>query len=52
MDLEVQEVMLTEEQVCGMHPFDGRDLLAQLEGIRARVNEIEGECAIKIGQLL
>jgi hypothetical protein len=30
MDLEVQEVMLVEEQVHGLHPFDGQDLSVEL----------------------
>jgi hypothetical protein len=37
MNLEVQEVILAEEQVCGLHPFDGRDLSAELEEIRPEV---------------
>jgi hypothetical protein len=44
MDLEVQEAMLVEEQVRGLHPFDGRDLLVELEGLRAHVDGVEAEC--------
>jgi hypothetical protein len=41
MDLEVQEEMLTEEQARGLHPFYGRDLLAELEEIRMRMDGIK-----------
>jgi hypothetical protein len=44
--------MLAEKQVCGLHPHDGQDLLLELEGIRAHMDEIEGEHAAKAGQLL
>jgi hypothetical protein len=44
--------MLAEKQVCGLHPHDGQNLLLELDGIRARVDEIEGERAAKAGQLL
>jgi hypothetical protein len=43
MDLEVQEVILTKEQVCSMHPFDGQDLPAELEEAHACVDGITGE---------
>jgi hypothetical protein len=43
MDLEVQEAMLVEEQARGLHPFDGRDLLVELEGLRAHVDGVEAE---------
>jgi hypothetical protein len=52
MDLEVQEAILAEEEACGLHPFDGRDLSVELEDIHAHVDMIEGERAIKAGQLL
>jgi hypothetical protein len=50
MDLEVREVMLAEEQACGLHPHNGRDLSVEIEGISARVNGIGGECATEAGQ--
>jgi hypothetical protein len=31
----VQVAMLAEEQACGLHPPDGRDLLVELEETRA-----------------
>jgi hypothetical protein len=43
--------MLVKEQVCGLHPHDGWDLLMELEGIRARVDGIGGERAVEAGQL-
>jgi hypothetical protein len=49
--LEVQEVMLAKEQVRGLHPHDGRDLLAELEGIRVHVDGIGGEHAAEARQL-
>jgi hypothetical protein len=51
MDLEVQEAMLVEEQARGLHPFDRQYLSTELEGIRARVDGIEGECATEAVQL-
>jgi hypothetical protein len=45
MDLEVQEAMLVEEQARGLHPFDGRDLSMELEGLHAHVDGVEGERA-------
>jgi hypothetical protein len=50
-DLEVQEVMLAEEQMPSLHPFDGWDLSAELKEIRPRVDGIEGERATEAGQL-
>jgi hypothetical protein len=35
-----------------VHPHDGRDLLVELEGIHASMDEIEGECAVEAGQLV
>jgi hypothetical protein len=43
--------MLVEEQVRVIHPHDGRDLSAELEGIRACVDGIGGERATEAGQL-
>jgi hypothetical protein len=31
MDLEVQEEILVEERARGLHPFNGQNLLAELE---------------------
>jgi hypothetical protein len=31
----VQEAILAEEQACNLHPFNGRDLLVELEEICA-----------------
>jgi hypothetical protein len=41
MDLEVREVKLAEEQGCGLHSFDGRDISAELEELHACVFEVE-----------
>jgi hypothetical protein len=43
-DLQVQEVILEEERVCGLYPFDRQDLSAKLEDIRACVDGLKGEC--------
>jgi hypothetical protein len=43
MDLGVWEVKLAEEQACGLHPFIGQDLWAELEGLLPRVAEVEDE---------
>jgi hypothetical protein len=50
-DLEVQEAVLVEEQVRGLHPFNERDLLVELEETHARVDGIKGKCAVEAGQL-
>jgi hypothetical protein len=42
--------MLVEEQTRSLHPHDGWDLL-ELEGIRACVDGIKGECATEAGLL-
>jgi hypothetical protein len=49
--MEVQEALLAEEQACGLHPFDGRDLSAEPEEARAHVDGITGERATESGQL-
>jgi hypothetical protein len=41
----VQEAILAEEQVRGLHPFDRWDLSAELGEIHAHVDGIEGERA-------
>jgi hypothetical protein len=51
MDLEVQEVILVEEQVHGLHSLDGRNLLAELEGTYMHVDGIKGERITEAGQL-
>jgi hypothetical protein len=50
-DLEVQEVILVEEQVRGLHPPDGRDLSVKLEETRARVDGINSKHAAEVGRL-
>jgi hypothetical protein len=49
--LEVQEAKLAEEQACGLHSFDERDLSAELEKLHMCVVRVEDECAIKTGEL-
>jgi hypothetical protein len=44
-------VILVEEPVPGLHPFDGWDLSVELEEIHARVDGIEGERDTEAGQL-
>jgi hypothetical protein len=55
MDLEVRKAMLVEEQEQeqerDLYPHNGWDLSAELEGIHARVDRIEVECAAEVGQL-
>jgi hypothetical protein len=43
--------MLVEEQARSLHHDHGQDLSTALEGIQPCVDEIEGECAAKAGQL-
>jgi hypothetical protein len=50
-DLEVQEVILAEEEARGLHPSDGRDLLAELEETRTCIDEINNEHVIVARQL-
>jgi hypothetical protein len=52
MDLEVREAKLVEEQARGLHPFDGRDLLAEPEQLHARVAKVEDERATGVGKVL
>jgi hypothetical protein len=40
-DLEVQEVILAEEQACGLLPSNRWDLSTELEETRVRVDGIE-----------
>jgi hypothetical protein len=44
-------VILVEEPVPGLHPFDGWDLSVELEEIHAHVDRIEGERDTEAGQL-
>jgi hypothetical protein len=48
----VQEAILAEELVRGLHPLDGQDLSMKLEKICACVDGIKGECATETGQLM
>jgi hypothetical protein len=52
MDLEVREVILTEEQERSLQPPNGQDLSVELGKIRACVDKINGERAVKAGRLL
>jgi hypothetical protein len=47
----VQEAILVEEQVRGLHPPRERDLSVELEETRVCVDEINSECTIEDGQL-
>jgi hypothetical protein len=51
MDLEVWEVKLVEEQTCGLHSFDGRDLSVELEELHMRMAGVEDERATKARKL-
>jgi hypothetical protein len=51
MDLELQEALLVEEQAHGLHPFNGWDLLVELEGIHMHMDGIESECASEAEEL-
>jgi hypothetical protein len=51
-DLEVWEAKLAEEQACGLHSFDGSDLLAKLEELCVHLAGVEDEHAIEAGELL
>jgi hypothetical protein len=50
MDLEVHEAKLAKEQARGMHPFDGHDLLTELEKLHACVAGVEEEHTVKAGK--
>jgi hypothetical protein len=47
----VQEAILAEKQVRGLHPPDGRDLSVELEETRACVDGINGEHAAEAERL-
>jgi hypothetical protein len=51
MDLEVEEAILAEEQVCVLHHPDRQDLSAELEETPARVDGIKGEHSVEAEQL-
>jgi hypothetical protein len=51
MDLKVREAKLAEEQSCGLHFFDGRDLSVKLEGLHMHVASVEDERATEAGEL-
>jgi hypothetical protein len=44
MDPEVREAILATEQERGQQSPDGRDLSAELDKIRMRVDRINSEC--------
>jgi hypothetical protein len=50
-DLKVWEAKDVEEQVCGLHSFIERDLLAKLEELRVHVAGVDDECAVEAGEL-
>jgi hypothetical protein len=45
------EATLVEEWAQGLHPFDGQDLLVELEEIHARVAGIEDKCTAEARKL-
>jgi hypothetical protein len=47
----MREVKLMKEQAQGLHPFDRRDLLAELEELRTHVARVEDECATEARKL-
>jgi hypothetical protein len=51
-DLEVREVKLAKEQERGLHFFNVRDLLVEVEELHARVAGVEDECTTEVGKLL
>jgi hypothetical protein len=51
MDLEVREVKLVEEQVRGLHSFDGWDLSAEQGELHTRVAEVEDEHIVEAKKL-
>jgi hypothetical protein len=40
-DLKMREAKLAEEQVCGLHSFDGHNLPTELEELRVCVTRAE-----------
>jgi hypothetical protein len=51
MDLEVCEVKLVEEQACGMHFFNGWDLLAEMEALHVHIARVEDEHTTEAGEM-
>jgi hypothetical protein len=49
--LEVQGVILAEVPEHNLHPADGRDLAAELDRNRARMDRINGKCATEAERL-
>jgi hypothetical protein len=43
---------LAGEQAGGFHPFDGRDILVELEELREHVAGVENECIVEARPLL
>jgi hypothetical protein len=50
-DLEWREEKLVEEQAWGLYPYDGRDLLVELEKLHERVDGVEDERVTEAVQL-
>jgi hypothetical protein len=50
-DMKMWEAKLAEEQACGLHSFDGRDMPAKLEELHVHVARVEEERAIEAGEL-
>jgi uncharacterized protein with PhoU and TrkA domain len=48
MDLERREEKLEEEQAQGLHSFDMKDLLVELEELHELMVGIESECANEV----
>jgi hypothetical protein len=51
LEVQVQEVKLEEEQVCGLHSFDGWHLSAELEELHMHVTGVDDERATVAGEL-
>jgi hypothetical protein len=48
MDLERREEKLEEEQAQGLHSFDMKDLLVELEELHELMTGIESECVAEV----
>jgi hypothetical protein len=42
---------LAGEHACGLYPFNGRDILVELEELREHAAEVENERAVEVVQL-
>jgi hypothetical protein len=51
MDLEAHVVKLAEEHARGLHSFNGRDLLAELEVLHAHMVGLKDKCTTEAGKL-